>query len=131
MRVGQGITKSSMEISRVILAQQIRPPIGVVIAAGRWSAALAGRALSRLAWPQGHWVRSAAFFAGLKLGGARGEPQERRETASGSKVGRGEEGGPQGSATAREQLLAVVETYARAYQDAARMCAAELPVLPH
>jgi len=31
----------------------------------------------------------------------------------------------------REQLLATVETYARAYQDAARMRAADLPVLPH
>lgn len=72
-----------------------------------------------------------SMFAGLKLGTARGEPQERGEAASGAKGGRGPAAGSQGSATPREQLLAAVEDYARAYQDAARMRAADLPVLPH
>ncbi len=76
-------------------------------------------------------VPKRSMFAGLKLGAGRAEAQERREAASGQK-GVASPGEPApGSAEARVQLLAAVEGYAKAYQDAARMRAADLPVLEH
>ncbi|WP_054207078.1 Ti-type conjugative transfer relaxase TraA [Bosea vaviloviae] len=73
-----------------------------------------------------------SMFAGLKLGGGRVEPQGHDGGASERK---GSESSPavpaSGSAAARVQLLAAVEGYAKAYQDAARMRAADLPVLEH
>ncbi len=72
-----------------------------------------------------------SMFAGLKLGAGRGEPQEGRDAASAQK-GRASPDAPSpGSPSSREQLLAAVEGFARAYQDADRMRAADLPVLPH
>ncbi len=72
-----------------------------------------------------------SMFAGLKLGAGRGESQERASAAP-ERSGGSSIGAPSsGSAAARVQLLAAVEGYARAYQDAARMRAADLPVLEH
>ncbi|MBX9909360.1 MAG: Ti-type conjugative transfer relaxase TraA [Beijerinckiaceae bacterium] len=72
-----------------------------------------------------------SMFAGLKLGAGRGEAQEGRRAAS-ERTGGASPGEPSsGSAEARVQLLAAVENYAKAYEDAARMRAADLPVLEH
>lgn len=72
-----------------------------------------------------------SMFSGLKLGAGRSEPREGRETAA-ERMGRGSAGATfSGAAEARVQLLAAVEGYAKAYQDAARMRAADLPVLEH
>jgi Ti-type conjugative transfer relaxase TraA len=82
---------------------------------------------------QGVETRAAkrSMFAGLKLGGGRSEPQEGRGAAS-ERMGGASPGEPTpGSAEARVQLLAAVESYAKAYQDALRMRAADLPVLEH
>jgi hypothetical protein len=72
-----------------------------------------------------------SMFAGLKLGAGQGRPQERDDAASERKGGQSPAASSSGSAAARVQLLAAVEGYARAYQDAARMHAADLPVLEH
>ncbi|MFN4011592.1 MAG: Ti-type conjugative transfer relaxase TraA [Pannonibacter sp.] len=72
-----------------------------------------------------------SMFAGLKLGTGRSEPQERRDGAPQRKGDPTPDAPSSGSATARVQLLAAVERYAKAHQDAARMRAADLPVLEH
>ncbi|MBX9875709.1 MAG: Ti-type conjugative transfer relaxase TraA, partial [Beijerinckiaceae bacterium] len=72
-----------------------------------------------------------SMFAGLKLGGGRVERQERDGAASERKGGASSGAPSPGSAEARVQLLAAVEGYAKAHQDAARMRAADLPVLEH
>ncbi|WP_054211340.1 Ti-type conjugative transfer relaxase TraA [Bosea vaviloviae] len=72
-----------------------------------------------------------SMFAGLKLGAGRGDPQEGRDAASGQQGRMSPSEPTSGSADARVQLLAAVENYAKAYQDAARMRAADLPVLEH
>ena len=58
-------------------------------------------------------------------------PHERDDAASEGKGGQSPAAQPSGSAAARVQLLAAVECYAKAHQDAARMRAANLPVLQH
>jgi Ti-type conjugative transfer relaxase TraA len=72
-----------------------------------------------------------SMFAGLKLSGGRVERQERDGAASERKGGASSGAPSPGSAEARVQLLAAVEGYAKAHQDAARMRAADLPVLEH
>ena len=72
-----------------------------------------------------------SMFAGLKLRGGPGEARERDGAISDWKGGDGPAAPASGSAAARVQLLAAVEGYAKAYQDAARMRAADLPVLEH
>lgn len=72
-----------------------------------------------------------SMFAGLKLGAGRGQPQEGRDVASERMGGAGAGEPLSGTAEARVQLLAAVEGFARAYQNAARMRAADLPVLEH
>lgn len=99
-----------------------------------------GEAQDRAAGRQGDQAAGGAseapaakrsMFAGLNLGAGRGESQERASAAP-DRSGGSRTGAPtSGSAAARVQLLAAVEGYARAYQDAARMRAADLPVLEH
>lgn len=72
-----------------------------------------------------------SMFSGLKLGAGRGEPQEGRGPVLERMGGPGPHVSSSDSAAGRVQLLAAVESYARAYQDAARMRAADLPVLEH
>jgi Ti-type conjugative transfer relaxase TraA len=72
-----------------------------------------------------------SMFAGLKLGAGRGRPQERDGALSGRKGGGSPAAPASGSAAARVKVLAAVEAYAKAYQDAARMKTADLPVLQH
>ncbi|ODT09935.1 MAG: Ti-type conjugative transfer relaxase TraA [Kaistia sp. SCN 65-12] len=72
-----------------------------------------------------------SMFAGLRLGGGQGRPQESDGAASEQKGGDSPAAPPSRSAEGRVQLLAAVEGYAKAYRDAARMRAADLPVLEH
>lgn len=76
-------------------------------------------------------VAKRSMFAGLKLGAGRADPSEGRGAASERPVGADPGQPSSGPAEARVQLLAAVEGYAKAHQDAARMRAADLPVLEH
>lgn len=72
-----------------------------------------------------------SMFAGLKLGAGRGEPRERDGAASERTDGTSAGAPSSGSVEAQVKLLAAVEGYAKAHQDAARMRAVDLPVLEH
>lgn len=90
-----------------------------------------GEGVDRVDAGMGAPAAKRSMFAGLKLGGGRGEPQKGDGVAS-ERTGVETTGAPSsGSEAARVQLLAVVEDYAKAYQDAARMKTADLPVLQH